>query len=237
MGTPFAIPEGIDERYATGFGELSIHEFAADPDVNLAYASYYSGGLRVLSFGDAGLSGGRRLHRRGRQQPLGRRAVHVRLPAADRRVGSRLRAVHLPVHRARRGAACGTPAAPEPPAPPAPEGLADPRISLLSSGRQSLRTLRTKGLSFRSASTRQRRSRSRCAAASPYRGARGKLQVLKKNGAINVAARQILTVTVKPSAAMLRKLRSEKRLPGVFSVTAMDAAGNDSTRTKTVIFR
>ncbi len=69
------------------------------------------------------------------------------------------------------------------------------------------------------------------------RGARGKLRTLKQNGAVNVAARQIVTVTVKPTAAMLRKLRSEKRLPALFSVTATDAAGNDSTRTKTVIFR
>jgi len=50
----FAIQEGLDERYASGFGDLSIHEFATDPATNLAYASYYSGGLRVLSFSRAG---------------------------------------------------------------------------------------------------------------------------------------------------------------------------------------
>ncbi|MDP8968337.1 MAG: hypothetical protein M3N04_07045, partial [Actinomycetota bacterium] len=49
----FAIQEGIDERYASRFGDLSIHEFATDPSTNLAYAAYYSGGLRVLRFSRA----------------------------------------------------------------------------------------------------------------------------------------------------------------------------------------
>jgi hypothetical protein len=49
----FAIPEGIDERYATGFGDVSIHEFATDPETNLAYSSYYAAGLRVLRFSRA----------------------------------------------------------------------------------------------------------------------------------------------------------------------------------------
>jgi Ca2+-binding RTX toxin-like protein len=47
----FAIPEALDERYAEGdFGVLSIHEFAADPTENLAYASHYSAGMRVFRF-------------------------------------------------------------------------------------------------------------------------------------------------------------------------------------------
>jgi hypothetical protein len=50
----YAIPESLDDRYASGFGDLSIHELAADPSTNLAYASYYSGGLRVLRFSRAG---------------------------------------------------------------------------------------------------------------------------------------------------------------------------------------
>ena len=49
----FAIPEGVDARYASGFGDLSIHEFATDPETNLAYSAYYSGGLRVLRFSRA----------------------------------------------------------------------------------------------------------------------------------------------------------------------------------------
>ena len=47
----YAIPEALDPRFATGFGDLSIHELATDPDAPLAYSSYYSGGFRVLRFG------------------------------------------------------------------------------------------------------------------------------------------------------------------------------------------
>ena len=50
----YAIPESLDEDYATGFGDLSIHEWAADGNENLAYSSYYSGGLRVVRFGSRG---------------------------------------------------------------------------------------------------------------------------------------------------------------------------------------
>jgi len=49
----FAIPESLDQSFASGFGDLSIHEFATDPATNLAYASYYSGGMRVLRFSRA----------------------------------------------------------------------------------------------------------------------------------------------------------------------------------------
>jgi hypothetical protein len=51
----FAIPESLDPAHATGSGDLSIHEFAADPDENLAYSSYYSGGIRVFQFGASGI--------------------------------------------------------------------------------------------------------------------------------------------------------------------------------------
>ena len=51
----FAIPEALDEDFAFGFGDLSIHEFATDPERNIAYSAYYSGGMRVLSFGGRGL--------------------------------------------------------------------------------------------------------------------------------------------------------------------------------------
>gem|GEM_PF-480186 len=51
----FAIEEAIDERYASGFGDLSVHEFATDPTEYLAYSSYYSGGMRVFTFGDNGM--------------------------------------------------------------------------------------------------------------------------------------------------------------------------------------
>ncbi|MBA3747634.1 MAG: hypothetical protein H0W96_09120 [Solirubrobacterales bacterium] len=53
----FAIPESQDERYAEGFGDLSVHEVALDPKARtrLAYISYYSGGFRVLKYGSDGI--------------------------------------------------------------------------------------------------------------------------------------------------------------------------------------
>jgi hypothetical protein len=51
----YAIPESQDEKYATGFGDLSVHEVAMDPRQGLAYLSYYSGGLRVVSYGAKGI--------------------------------------------------------------------------------------------------------------------------------------------------------------------------------------
>lgn len=54
----YAISESQDPAFARGFGDLSVHEVAADPrkGSNLAYLSYYSGGFRVLEFGDKGLT-------------------------------------------------------------------------------------------------------------------------------------------------------------------------------------
>jgi hypothetical protein len=45
----YAIPEAMDRAYAEGYGALSVHEVATDPqDPSLAYLSYYSGGLRAI---------------------------------------------------------------------------------------------------------------------------------------------------------------------------------------------
>ena len=51
----YALPEGQLAAYASGFGDLSIHEVATDPDRDLAYLSHYAGGFRVLSYGAGGL--------------------------------------------------------------------------------------------------------------------------------------------------------------------------------------
>ena len=51
----YAIPEALDPAFAFGFGDLSIHEVAMDPGENLAYSSYYAGGMRVFRFGEAGI--------------------------------------------------------------------------------------------------------------------------------------------------------------------------------------
>jgi hypothetical protein len=45
----FAIPEAHDPAFAFGFGDLSVHEVAVDPqDASLAYLSYYGGGLIAI---------------------------------------------------------------------------------------------------------------------------------------------------------------------------------------------
>ena len=52
----YAIKEATDRRYSERFGALSVHEVAVDPDRNdLAYLSYYSGGLRVIKYGPGGI--------------------------------------------------------------------------------------------------------------------------------------------------------------------------------------
>jgi hypothetical protein len=52
----YALPESQDPAYAEDFGDLSVHEVATDPDSNLAYISYYAGGLRVVKYGPSGMT-------------------------------------------------------------------------------------------------------------------------------------------------------------------------------------
>ncbi len=51
----YAIDESQDAEFAEGFGDLSVHEVALDAEENLAYLSYYAGGLRIASYGENGL--------------------------------------------------------------------------------------------------------------------------------------------------------------------------------------
>jgi hypothetical protein len=52
----YAIDEALDEDFAQGFGDLSVHEVAVDPRRRgLAYLSYYAGGLRVIRYGTSGI--------------------------------------------------------------------------------------------------------------------------------------------------------------------------------------
>ena len=115
--------------------------------------------------------------------------------------------------------------------------MTDPRISLLSNARQSLKTLRSTGLKFRIRVDEAAKLDVSLRGRFTSRGARGKLRNLSRKATVNVTAGQTVTVTVKATAAMRKKLRQEKRLPGLFSVTATDAAGNTATRTKAVSFR
>jgi hypothetical protein len=51
----YAIDEAHDPEFAVGFGDLSVHEVATDPQsASHAYLSYYSGGLRSLEIKCAG---------------------------------------------------------------------------------------------------------------------------------------------------------------------------------------
>ena len=48
----YAIDEAQDPAYATGFGDLSVHEVATSQrNEDLAYLAYYAGGLRVIDVG------------------------------------------------------------------------------------------------------------------------------------------------------------------------------------------
>ena len=46
----FSVPEAVDERYATGFGTLSIHEITTDPTGDVGYIAWYSAGFRVVDY-------------------------------------------------------------------------------------------------------------------------------------------------------------------------------------------
>ncbi|HXG40175.1 MAG TPA: hypothetical protein VNJ28_04460, partial [Candidatus Limnocylindrales bacterium] len=49
----YAIPEAHDPAFASGFGDLSVHEVAmSEVDDGLAYFSYYAGGFRVARIVD-----------------------------------------------------------------------------------------------------------------------------------------------------------------------------------------
>ncbi|MGQ0577221.1 MAG: PA domain-containing protein [Pseudonocardia sp.] len=55
VGT-WAHPLAQNPGFATGYGDLSVHEVAMDPDrQGIAYLSYYAAGLRVVEYGDGGL--------------------------------------------------------------------------------------------------------------------------------------------------------------------------------------
>lgn len=52
----YAIDEAQDQNYASGFGDLSVHKAIVDPhQQGLAYVAYYSGGLRVVTYGADGI--------------------------------------------------------------------------------------------------------------------------------------------------------------------------------------
>ena len=84
----YAIPEALNPRYAFGFGDLSIHEYATDPTraarLHRVLRGWHAGVLvRVAARSRPRAS----FIDRGRQQLLGRRAVHGgQRRAVDRRL-------------------------------------------------------------------------------------------------------------------------------------------------------
>jgi hypothetical protein len=53
----YAIPESRDSSFASGYGDLSVHEVATSlQDPGLAYLSYYAGGLRVVEVDGDGIT-------------------------------------------------------------------------------------------------------------------------------------------------------------------------------------
>lgn len=51
----YAVTEALDPAFATGFGNLTVHEVAVDIESDLAYLSYYDAGLRVVKFDNSGI--------------------------------------------------------------------------------------------------------------------------------------------------------------------------------------
>ena len=53
----YSIPEAQRRSFANGYGALTVHEVAIDPNprTRLAYVSHYAGGFRVLEYGPKGL--------------------------------------------------------------------------------------------------------------------------------------------------------------------------------------
>src|SRR5205823_3331386 len=109
-----------------------------------------------------------------------------------------------------------------------------PRIRLISGWRQSIRRLRTAGLVFRLSvdepatlhvTVRGRFSRRAKHGAPAGRGPRRTLAVAT---ARTTRAGQVVTVRLKVSGTLRARLRRERRLPGLLSVIATDAAGNSS---------
>jgi hypothetical protein len=113
-----------------------------------------------------------------------------------------------------------------------------PRVSLLSNARQRLSTLRSTGLKFKlsvdEGAKLEVRIQGRFTRA---RGGRAALRLLATKTVKRAEAKQVVTVTLKPSKALRQRLRREKRLPALLRVKATDESGSITTRTKTLVFR
>jgi len=124
-------------------------------------------------------------------------------------------------------------------APAAPSAVKDvtaPRLGLISKARQSLKALRAGGLKFTLKVNEPAKLRVTLNARPSKNGARGR-SIRLARVTVNSASAGQLTVTLRPSSTLRARLGKEKRLPGLLMIEATDAAGNKSTRTKTLSFR
>jgi secreted PhoX family phosphatase len=133
-----------------------------------------------------------------------------------------------------------------PPPPQVAGGAArdeNPRVSLLSPRRQSLRRFIQEGMRFRirvdepvtlrvTVYGRLTNRRRNASASVP----RGKLRRFARR-TVRVDEAGTITVRLRPRAALRLLLRREERMPGLLAVRAVDAAGKRSTRTKTLLFK
>lgn len=96
----YAVPEALDERLASGFGDLSIHEFATDPDRSARVLGLLRGRVPGVPLQCRTRSArNKSLPRRRWKQLLGREDFTHKKEPPDRPVRSRLRPVCLRLHR------------------------------------------------------------------------------------------------------------------------------------------
>jgi len=111
-----------------------------------------------------------------------------------------------------------------------------PLVSLLTPARQKVSDLRGSGLQFKLRVNEPAKFTFTLLGRLSSKGKRGKARELATATATRTAYGEF-TVTLRPNAAMRTRLRKEKKVPGLFRLTATDAAGNVTTRTKPMEFR
>ncbi|MDX6708303.1 MAG: hypothetical protein QOI48_4149 [Solirubrobacteraceae bacterium] len=222
----FAIPEGIDERYASGFGDLSIHELATDPETNLAYSSYYAGGLRVLRFSRAsGLEEVGRFIDEGGSNFWGVEQFTDKdgnrlIAGSDRDYGLYI------VKYTGPGAVLAKP--PPPPPPPPPPTSKPLPSSLFSFG--SLKRVTIRG--GRASVTIAVPGSGKVAAYLKARIGRRMVQIAKASGTATRAGKLRLTFRVSASTRRTLSRRPTRRTSGVIRVSFVPTGGVKRTRNR-----
>jgi beta-glucosidase len=113
-----------------------------------------------------------------------------------------------------------------------------PYLRLRSNARQRLRTLRTRGLTFRlSANEPVVKLQATLLGRFSSKGKRLGARRLATRTVLNLKAGQVVALTLRPNASLRKRLAREKRLPALLRIRATDAAGNVATRTKPLTFR